>query len=923
MMASKKCSDLIRQANSSRIKYAYTALVEIRKKYMKTPRDVGMLVDARLVQRLLDLIRSRDSLEEQYMSKVIDISLSILGNMCMEGVTRKQVLKDKKTGVTILVELFEEVEPESLQNRACRCLSNMLLDPGSWELVCCSSVIEKIVKLLQDTEKDEIKQTCIRALRLLGQTGPHVQKLVEKNVISVTSKLIDSDVDTLKSSALRCIHSLSVHGSTLQFARQVIASGKIPYLLSLVKESNIEAFQIVTRLCEHHNFRAEFGNSGGITMFYEEFSSQEPFWEYLREDLLSVLCLCCKEAVNRVKLRDENVLRFFIQSLEDAKFRTLHARIISALVCFLYDETSFDVLLDNGLVPLLINHLKTYIMQENDAGNDDDDGHDSHKKEKEAITDKLKDKEEVTEPHDSKQTAGRIEDIEDSEPKLNTEPNIHIVIDPAQEIKPEIEVEQEGCQDNLVEDKVEKKTEVSLEDTEHEETELFKESDDGNEKETNEFKTNQDAGKVTKRPVYSIDSPSYRSSVEWEPQDYQGAKCIERFTPPHSFEYSLKSSYSPLSNCSYYSPGESSPEYSPPSSPNTSPSPQRASRKIFPETSPSSCHSYNSLTGSQSPENYHPKYTGINCKLYRTSLSPATSPECSKRSISPFNTDLSSPERGSQEVDVNDAHDNLFLNSSEGISDDPFTLEESPLDPEQTQAKVKHSAVDSSQGFDYKYDKTDIENTSNVPDNVKSEFIEEGNENFNKKLATLKETLIKEKGHCKRKRVPSRNNVTEYNILVLLSRVSQMTDPTMQLVTMEVLDGMFNYMSIMEFPLARCPRLLSRVFRNPLCFNKLLMLSIPMTIFDKLLKNEDLNALTKDLHNKKKIVKRKSSYGKAEIEHEVSADEDRFSVSDDSIEEEHLGKRRKIAEGVDKSQQSFSFKGMTGFFYVIFHIFLM
>ncbi|XP_045171658.2 uncharacterized protein LOC123533822 [Mercenaria mercenaria] len=1053
-MASKKCSDLVRQAHSSRLKHVYNALVEIRKTFMKTPKDVAALVGARLVQRLLDLIRSRDSLEEQYRSKVIDISLSILGNMCMEEVTRKQVLKDKRTGVTILVELFEEIEQESLQNRACRCLSNLLLDPGSWELVCCSSVIEKIVKLLKDTEKEEYKQTCIRALRLLGQTGSHVQKLVEKNAVSVVSKLIDSDIDPLKSSALRCVHSLSIHGGTLHFASQIIASGQIPYLLTLVKDYNIEAFQIINRLCEHHNFRAEFGNAGGITIFHDGFQSKELFWTNLREDLLSVLCLCCKEAVNRVKLRDENILIFFIKSLSDDKFKNLHARIVSGLVCFLYDETSFDVLLENGLVPLLVKHLKSNIMHLTADSQGEKEVKLESNEEKEDVLNKAKFEIQSNIPSNSYQNisderkAENTETVQDTKPKQNvqkvedTEKDVEVRSKESREIytiqnryKPVSESDTEGIRIinqpmsesdtegiRIINQPVsesdtegiriinqpmsESDTEgiriinqpVSESDTEgiriinqpmsesdtegiriinqpmsesdtegiriinqrmsESDTEVIRiinqpmsesdtegiriinqpmsesdtegiriinQSDDKTDCE-NECKNVSHEKKVNARPVYSIDSPSYQPNIEWEFEENQGAKCIERFTPPHTVDYSYKSSYSPLSNSSYYSPGGSSPEYSPPSSPKTSTSSQRASRNIFSQTSQGSFHGNSIFTGSQSPEYLHPKYTGISCRLDSPSDNPVTSQQPRQWSRSPYSSDASSPERGSEEeVTSNMSPGAVSSNSFDELSEDPFTSEgchavsvDSPTSEGchavsvDSPTNVDQESVNASLVFDIHFEMKDknAEDSNRHGENQRA-FDKETNEKINEKLIELKEKLLEEeKHHTRQKKVPSSSNVTEYNILVLLSRVSQMTDPTMHLVTKEVIHCLFDYMSIMEFPLARCPRLLSRVFRNPLCFNKLMTYGVPSMIFDNFLKFEDLDTLTVDIHHSRKTIKRKSIYGKAEIHHEISTDSDRFSFSDDSSQEEKQAhKRRRLSEDTENPKRSHSFKG--------------
>lgn len=75
-------------------------------------------------------------------------------------------------------------------------------------------------------------------------------------------------------------------------------------------------------------------------------------------EILNALCLFCNEAVNRVKLRQSDVLMLFIEALKDLIYSTLHNRIISALVNFLYDEVSFDMLLERGLVPVLFIHLQ-------------------------------------------------------------------------------------------------------------------------------------------------------------------------------------------------------------------------------------------------------------------------------------------------------------------------------------------------------------------------------------------------------------------------------------------------------------------------------------------------------------------------------------------------------------------------------------
>ena len=67
----------------------------------------------------------------------------------------------------MLGETFCTSDVEAIQNRSCRCIANMCYKPGAWELVLNSEseIIEKIVKLLKDSENPECQQTYIRAIR--------------------------------------------------------------------------------------------------------------------------------------------------------------------------------------------------------------------------------------------------------------------------------------------------------------------------------------------------------------------------------------------------------------------------------------------------------------------------------------------------------------------------------------------------------------------------------------------------------------------------------------------------------------------------------------------------------------------------------------------------------------------------------------
>ena len=76
---------------------------------------------------------------------------------------------------------------------------------------------------------------------------------------------------------------------------------------------------------------------------------------------VNALALCCQDAVNRSRMRNENSLGLLILVLQDKSLARLHNRTISGLVCFLYDFTGFTVLINKGLVEILLHHLRRVV----------------------------------------------------------------------------------------------------------------------------------------------------------------------------------------------------------------------------------------------------------------------------------------------------------------------------------------------------------------------------------------------------------------------------------------------------------------------------------------------------------------------------------------------------------------------------------
>ena len=109
------------------------------------------------------------------------------------------------------------------------------------------------------------------------------------------------------------------------------------------------------------DLRQYLGRAGAVEYFArrseELVSSDATVSLSHRYHVIDALCQCCRDANNRIKIRQQGGLSVLTDFLSNSKFTNIHDRIISAFVCFIYDDASIAVLLQNSLVPTLVSHL--------------------------------------------------------------------------------------------------------------------------------------------------------------------------------------------------------------------------------------------------------------------------------------------------------------------------------------------------------------------------------------------------------------------------------------------------------------------------------------------------------------------------------------------------------------------------------------
>lgn len=348
--------------------WQWRALVAIRTQHIKGDNSgIARFRTHGGIKPLLNLLK-----HPECPRKTLDLALSILANCCTERETRVEVRK--LSGISVVVDILKRnVAMESVQNRAARALGNLAMDPENSTLIhtaggvpllllCVSLASAPSSTLAASTKapcpKMECAQSAARALLYLSDTPANRLQLLTQGTLTSLAPLIAPEYPLgLRRAALRTLHELT-KGCGIECSREVSRSGVLAQLGVIGsgeagKPFEELALKTLANMCSQGCLRPLVGSLEVIQKFTEEIK-KEPLKAGV---FFKALCLCCKEAVNRAKVKESGGLEVMIRFLSAHRSHPFSRLAILACVDFVYDESALEQLQELGLVPLLVARL--------------------------------------------------------------------------------------------------------------------------------------------------------------------------------------------------------------------------------------------------------------------------------------------------------------------------------------------------------------------------------------------------------------------------------------------------------------------------------------------------------------------------------------------------------------------------------------
>ena len=242
-------------------------------------------------------------------------------------------------------------------NTAARLVANLALDVPNIATLQADGAIRVLVNSL-NKGSNPCKRSVLRALRLLAVSSDCRDEVVSVEGVQAVADCLQSTDSNVTVAAIQTLQALT-HDSD-----------------SLVPLCNKTTLQLIVRHCHHSQAnvresamkvllntakcsdgRIALSSAGGIETlvgFMESYSEQVS----TQHEVVSAVCLCCRDVISRQRLRDCGGLAKLIAMLSQDEHSAIYNNILSALVCYYFDEATLKTMVKSmGLIKALVFHL--------------------------------------------------------------------------------------------------------------------------------------------------------------------------------------------------------------------------------------------------------------------------------------------------------------------------------------------------------------------------------------------------------------------------------------------------------------------------------------------------------------------------------------------------------------------------------------
>lgn len=248
-------------------------------------------------------------------------------------------------------------------NTAARVIGNLAVDAGNVAILRELGVVKELNHIIAShTADSDSKQSTLRSLRILCADAECREELKNADNLLALSACLKSEDDALVQATLQVVAVLT-QDSDSDTIQLLCNHGAMPHVVRLSQHNKAkvwkEAINVILRCCKNSDGRVALGSSGGMETLVRFLEKTHPE-DFVFREVTCALCMCCRDVISRQRLRDCGGLEQLIGMLSKAEFASMHGNLLSALICYYFDENTLKYMVKRlGLLRAL-----TYQLQE-------------------------------------------------------------------------------------------------------------------------------------------------------------------------------------------------------------------------------------------------------------------------------------------------------------------------------------------------------------------------------------------------------------------------------------------------------------------------------------------------------------------------------------------------------------------------------
>lgn len=340
----------LKQLESTSSSIVFRSLQDLRSKLLKSPGDTQLFIENNGHKYLFRFIRKPNE-------KILDLTLSVLANLCLREEFRLKVAEENGM-ISHILSLVSHIQKDSIIGRTCRLIGNLATSKTIALKLHHKGAVPKLTETIKSKDNSPgTKHMAVRALRLLWEAEVNKAQMLQDQVVHSVASLIGTPVDELLQAVLKAL-AVFTHHCNEQCALQVQGDGngfdELVASISSCSKQDLPV-NVILNLCFVPEVRPLLGTAGIVEVVMNLINNKTP--KDYSSNIVSILCLLCRESVNRSKIRRNGGLEVLLETLRRDNRPSLEARALNAMLHFIYDEVGLEILIREGLVPVLVNKL--------------------------------------------------------------------------------------------------------------------------------------------------------------------------------------------------------------------------------------------------------------------------------------------------------------------------------------------------------------------------------------------------------------------------------------------------------------------------------------------------------------------------------------------------------------------------------------